>query len=154
MSYEKLLEEYLKDGIDYDANTIKKANQADLKQLAADSYWQGWRDRSEIKVVDKPRIVCICGSGRFLELMHKVEEILTLKGEIVLMIGVNTKDVARTEDLEHFKPMLDELHLRKIDLADYVYVVNKDSYIGESTRNEIEYAQKQGMPVTYLEPID
>ena len=96
-----------------------------------------------------PRIVCICGSGRFLSTMKLVEEELTLKGEIVLMIGVNTKDVARTESLEQYKAMLDELHLRKIDLADYVYVVNENGYIGESTANEIRYAKKTGKPILY-----
>ena len=50
------------------------------------------------------------------------------------------------------KDVLDELHFRKIDLCDEVFVINRDGYIGESTRNEIEYAQKLGKPVKYLEP--
>jgi NTP pyrophosphatase (non-canonical NTP hydrolase) len=102
--------------------------------------------------IEKPKIICICGSGRFLKEMHEVEERLTLERKIVLMIGVNTKDVARTENLEQYKPMLDELHLRKIDLADEIFIINKDGYIGESTRNEIDYAIKTGKPVNYLEP--
>lgn len=101
----------------------------------------------------RPKIVCICGSGRFLKEMHEVEEKLTLSGMIVLMIGVNTKDVARTDDLKKHKSFLDELHLRKIDLADSVFVVNKDGYIGESTRNEIIYAKSLGKPIEYLESI-
>jgi len=48
---------------------------------------------------------------------------------------------------------LDTLHLRKIDLADEVFVVNKDGYIGDSTRHEIEYAQSKGKPVRYLEEL-
>jgi nucleoside 2-deoxyribosyltransferase len=48
---------------------------------------------------------------------------------------------------------LDELHLRKIDLADYVFVLNIDGYIGESTRREIEYANATGKPVVYLEDL-
>ena len=50
------------------------------------------------------------------------------------------------------KEMLDELHLRKIDLSDRVEVVNPGGYIGESTANEINYALKTGKPVTYMEP--
>ena len=99
----------------------------------------------------RPEIVCICGSGRFLMQMHEVEERLTLEGKIVLMIGVNTKDVARTENLEHYKPMLDELHLRKIDISDKVFVVNVGGYIGESTRKEIVYSESHKKSIEYLE---
>jgi cell division protein FtsB len=49
------------------------------------------------------------------------------------------------------KIALDELHKRKIDLADEVLVLNVGGYIGESTRSEIEYARKLGKPVRYLE---
>lgn len=47
--------------------------------------------------------------------------------------------------------MLDDMHKRKIDMADYIFVINKDNYIGESTRSEIEYAENTGKPVYYLE---
>jgi len=46
--------------------------------------------------------------------------------------------------------MLDDMHLRKIDLADEIFVINSEGYIGESTRREIEYAQESGMTVKYL----
>jgi hypothetical protein len=106
--------------------------------------------QAETPVKDElPEIVTICGSGRFLKQMHEVEERLTLEGKIVLMIGVNTKDVARTENMEHYKPMLDELHLRKIDISNRVYVVDVDGYIGESTRREIAYSEKKGKPIEY-----
>jgi hypothetical protein len=101
-----------------------------------------------------PEIVCICGSGRFLKEMHKVEERLTLEGKIVLMIGVNTKDVARTENLEKYKPMLDELHLRKIDLSDAVLIVAVNNYIGESTKREIEYATSKNKKIEYYTPTE
>jgi hypothetical protein len=82
---------------------------------------------------------------------EKAEFEETLKGHIVLTIGCNTKDVARSKDLAHYKPMLDELHKRKIDLADEVFVLNVGGYIGESTRSEIEYAETTCKPVRYLE---
>lgn len=111
-----------------------------------------YRNLPQSKLTDQPKIVCICGSGRFLNEMYYAEEKLTLEGKIVLTIGVNTKDVARTENMEHYKPMLDELHLRKIDLSDEVLIINVGGYIGESTKKEIEYSVKTGKPITYLEP--
>ena len=100
------------------------------------------------------RIITICGSGRFLKEMQKVEEKLTLDECIVLMIGVNTKDVARTEELQHYKPMLDKMHLAKIDISDAIFVVNPGGYIGESTMKEIIYAQNQRKKVYSLESIE
>lgn len=47
--------------------------------------------------------------------------------------------------------MLDDMHKRKIDMADGIFVINKNGYIGTSTRSEIEYAKKAGKTVEYLE---
>ena len=47
--------------------------------------------------------------------------------------------------------MLDDMHKRKIDMADAIYVINPGGYIGESTRNEIEYARRNGKEILYLE---
>lgn len=99
-----------------------------------------------------PKIVCLCGSGRFKEAFDEAEYQETLAGRIVLTIGCNTKDIARCAELAHHKPALDELHKRKIDLADEVFVLNVGGYIGESTRGEIDYALAHGKPIRYLEP--
>jgi len=103
---------------------------------------------------DFPKIVCLCGSGRFMDEFHAAEERETLAGNVVLTIGANTKDVARDTSLSHHKPMLDELHKRKIDLADEILVLNVGGYIGESTRSEIQYAQAQDKPIRFLEMVD
>jgi hypothetical protein len=100
-----------------------------------------------------PKIICLCGSGRFKADFEIAEFEFTRRGKIVLTIGCNTKDIARDIDWSHLKPMLDDLHKRKIDLADEVFVINKDGYIGESTKSEIEYATKLKKPIFYLEPI-
>lgn len=99
---------------------------------------------------NKPVIVCLCGSGRFKQAFEDAEYNETLAGKIVLTIGCNTKDVARSEELKHHKPMLDELHLRKIDLADEVLILDVEGYIGESTRKEIRYAEELGKSIRYL----
>jgi hypothetical protein len=96
-------------------------------------------------------IVCLCGSGRFKSAFEEAEFRETAAGKIVLTIGCNTKDIARDVDWSHLKPMLDELHKRKIDLCDEVLVLNVGGYIGESTRSEIEYAKRLGKAIRYLE---
>lgn len=106
---------------------------------------------------DKPKIICLCGSTRFIEVFAVQTWELERKGFIVLGCTLLPKWYCGAPD--HFgeatgtKAQCDELHLRKIDLADEVLVLNVDGYIGESTRNEIHYATLQGKPVKYLEPI-
>lgn len=41
---EQQLDDYLENGIDYSANTIIKADDEDLKQLASDSFETGWNE--------------------------------------------------------------------------------------------------------------
>jgi hypothetical protein len=101
----------------------------------------------------QPTIVCLCGSGRFREAFEQAEFDETLAGKIVLTIGCNTKDVARDIDWQHVKPMLDDFHLRKIELADEVLIVNVGGYIGESTRRELDYAISLGKVVRYWEEV-
>ena len=100
-----------------------------------------------------PTIVCLCGSGRFREAFEEAEFNETLAGKIVLTIGCNTKDVARTDELLQYKQMLDELHLRKIDLADEVLIINVGGYIGESTRRELNYAKAQGKLIRFVHSL-
>ena len=58
------------------------------------------------------------------------------------------------EEYDRVKLMLDELHKRKIDLADDVLILNVGGYIGESTRSELNYARAHGKPVRFLEDHD
>lgn len=105
---------------------------------------------------DFPSIVCLCGSTRFMDAFHEAGWRETLAGKIVLSVGI-AKHV-RTPDGGHaaealgqgVAEALDELHKRKIDLADEIYVLNVGGYIGESTRGEIDYAVAHGKPVRYL----
>ena len=105
---------------------------------------------------DMPRIVCLCGSTRFVENFNDWRKKLTHAGIIVLSIEIVTTQ-ARHEDPQHtngeLKAMLDELHKRKIDLANEIMVLNVGGYIGDSTRAEIEYAEANGKPVRYLEAV-
>lgn len=106
-----------------------------------------------------PKIVCLCGSTRFMNVFHSVGWDFTLNGYIVLTVGV-AKNI-QTPDGGHageaYGPdvcaALDELHLRKIDLADEVFVLNVGGYIGKSTLKEIRYANEKGKPVRFLEQV-
>lgn len=94
----------------------------------------------------RPHIVCLCGSTRFRELYRKVNAAETMAGYIVLSVGCFAGDPEWGTN----KVNLDELHKRKIDLADEVVVLTLDNYIGASTRSEIDYATAQGKPLRYI----
>ena len=98
----------------------------------------------------RPLVVCLIGSTRFHEQYRAVNLRETLAGHIVLSVG---DDTASNEELGLTQQQCDDLHtlhLRKIDLADVVLVLDVDGYIGESTRGEIEYATAYDKPVRYL----
>ncbi|GAA1725561.1 hypothetical protein [Brachybacterium phenoliresistens] len=97
----------------------------------------------------RPEIVCLCGSLRFAEQMRAANRDLTFAGVIVLAPGEADADEVITAEQ---KAALDALHLRKIDLADRILVVNPGGYIGASTRREIAYAEAAGTPVTFTDP--
>lgn len=108
----------------------------------------------------RPKIVCLCGSTRFMDAFFEAGWRETLAGRIVLSVGVvksSEADETGGHGAEALGPevvaRLDELHKRKIDLADEVLVLNVGGYIGESTRSEIVYAEAHGKPVRYLEPL-
>lgn len=103
-------------------------------------------------VPGRPEIVCICGSTRFKAAMLDASHQLALAGAIAVVPGVFSHAEPGTELSAAQKAKLDELHLRKIDLADRVLVVNPGGYFGESTRSEIEYARLAGKPVQFTDP--
>lgn len=97
-----------------------------------------------------PIVVCLCGSTRFRHAWTRAHRERSLAGEIVLSVGVMIQ--AREEPIRDDGPekeRLDELHLRKIDLADYVLVLCPGGYIGDSTRREIAYAESLGKRIEY-----
>jgi hypothetical protein len=107
----------------------------------------------------RPTIVCLCGSTRFYEQFMEANFRETMAGKIVLSVGffmhrpetvqIHGETVGITPEE---KEMLDELHLRKIDMADEVLIINVGGYIGLSTRRELAYALLLGKTVRWLEP--
>lgn len=107
----------------------------------------------------QPVVVCLCGSTKFGEAFRLAQLQETLAGRIVLTIGCNMKS---DDDLfgnmaqpakDAIKKMLDELHLRKIDMADEVLFLNVNGYIGESTKREYDYAKAHDKKIRWAEPI-
>lgn len=106
----------------------------------------------------RTKIICLCGSTRFTEQMLIKQWELTKQGHIVLSWCAlpdsyfSGQDKTHIGDQEGVKEIVDEVHKRKIDLADEVFVINIDGYIGESTRSEVNYAIDHNKPVEWLEP--
>lgn len=95
------------------------------------------------------KVITICGSLKFQKEMMIVAEKLALEGNCVLTpVYPISENLEKTEEqLEKLK----EAHFKRIELSDSIYVINKDNYIGKSTKLEIEYAQKLGKEIIYLE---
>ena len=97
----------------------------------------------------KRKIVTICGSVRFWDKIQEMSERLELEqGYVVLGITPHVLDRELTADE---RKLLADLHKVKIDLSDAIFVVNVGGYIGESTKNEIEYAKNSGKEIIFLE---
>ncbi|WP_433008605.1 hypothetical protein [Kribbella sp. CA-294648] len=106
-------------------------------------------------MAERTEIVCICGSARFLDEMQAANRELTLAGVIVVAPGVFPRAGDHEADgliSDEQKAALGALHMRKIDLADRVLVVNPGGYIGESTSREIAYARAAGKPISFTDP--
>lgn len=104
-------------------------------------------------MIGKYKVITLCGSTKFKEQYLEAQKRLTLEGNIVISVGLfghSGDDEVWTEDT---KAMLDDMHKRKIDMADEIFVINVDGYIGESTRSEIQYAIETGKDVRYLEEM-
>ena len=109
-------------------------------------------------MVGKYKVITLCGSTRFKDAFLEAQKRLTLEGNIVIGLTVygHSGDNEVWENMDEgtvtrTKEMLDDMHKRKIDMADEIYVINVGGYIGTSTRSEIEYAKAAGKAVRYLE---
>ena len=101
-------------------------------------------------MIGKYKVITLCGSTRFKDEFLEAQKRLTLEGNIVISVGL----FGHSGDEEVWTPgtkeMLDDMHKRKIDMADGIYVINVGGYIGSSTRSEIEYAWEQGKSIEYM----
>lgn len=102
--------------------------------------------------MNKPIVVCLCGSTKFKKEFIAANFRETMMGKIVLTVGwFSHTDENIFYPTTEEKTMLDELHKRKIDLADEVLILNVGGYIGESTKGEMEYAYAHNKKVRFLQ---
>lgn len=111
-------------------------------------------------MVGNYKVITLCGSTRFKDQFMEAQKRLTLEGNIVISVGLfghagdqEVWDGMDEGTLSKTKEMLDDMHKRKIDMADEIYVINVGGYIGDSTRSEIQYAEEHGKNVRYYQDV-
>jgi hypothetical protein len=97
-------------------------------------------------------IITLCGSTKFLPLFQQYRKEFTIAGYIVLSPEIYGHYGDTMTEKE--KQQLDRMHLAKISMSDMIFVINKNGYIGESTKREIEWAKQLEKKIIYLEDID
>ena len=102
-------------------------------------------------MIDKYKIITLCGSTKFKDDFIREQKRLTLEGNIILTVGLFGHSGDNEVWNEGVKEMMDDMHKRRIDLSDEIFVINKGGYIGSSTQSEIEYAIKTNKKVNYME---
>ena len=102
------------------------------------------------------KIITLCGSSRYCDIMavcawllERDEKAITM-GLHLLPGWYNPKLTDHLAEHEGCADEMDELHLRKIDISEEIFVVNFDDYIGESTKREIEYAKKHNKKIRWF----
>lgn len=98
------------------------------------------------------KVITLCGSTKFKNEFLEAQKNLTLAGNIVLSVGVFGHSDDSVQITDEIKTMLDDIHRRKIDMSDGIYVINVNGYIGASTKSEIEYARGHGKTVEFMFP--
>ena len=100
------------------------------------------------------KVITLCGSTKFEAEFAEINQRLTMEGCVVMSLGMfslpDLPEYDWTADSSDLKERLGSMHFQKIRMADEVYIVDPDGYVGESTRREIAYAESLGKPVRYL----
>jgi uncharacterized protein YkuJ len=94
------------------------------------------------------KVITLCGSTKFKDQFEQTNAFLTLQGNIVISVAF----FEQSEGFEITKEqaeLLGNIHFRKIDISDEIFVIDVDGYIGDSTRKEIEYAGMKGKTIRY-----
>jgi len=114
---------------------------------------------------ERPKIVTLCGSSRFCGHMAVMAWEFEKQGWIALGLHLLPDDYCRQKgyipdeagrihhigEQEGVEKNMDTLHFKKIEISDYIYVMNINGYIGQSTAREIAYAESLGKQIGYYE---
>lgn len=108
-------------------------------------------------MIDKYKVITLCGSTIFKNEFLDIQRELTLEGNIVFIPGVfdhHNNPIQSANEPDPIMKMLVDIHKKKIDMSDEIFVINIGGRIGNHTKDEIEYAISQGKKVYYLEDIN
>lgn len=140
-----------------DELNVRMATQCALEALCA---VKRGKEASKLCGV-RPTVTTLCGSSRFPDLHMQVMMALTLQGRVVIPMGcyghadfpVGARFLTSDGDEKTpEKQQLDQLHFRKIEMSDGIYVVNPGDYVGSSTMREIKHALDLGKNVEFMFP--
>jgi hypothetical protein len=95
------------------------------------------------------KVITLCGSTKFKQDFLNVDKWLTLQSNVVISVGLFGQ-VDNEPIFPEEKILLDEIHKAKIELADEIFVINSGGYVGNSTKNEIEYARSKHKNVRFF----
>lgn len=148
------IEAGIKDRKKFDLPTV--ITEAQCMRKACDELLEKLGCGAEIKETNKQKVVVLCGSSKFVDIMavcawfiERDEKAITM-GLHLLPHWYSKEPIPdHLAEFEGVQKEMDALHKRKIDLADEIFVVNSKDYIGESTKSEIEYAQAKGIPIRW-----
>jgi len=105
----------------------------------------------DVHTLERPHVITLCGSTRFMDEFELANRRLTLEGNVVFSVATKAHE-GSSQVSDEQKKLLDRVHFEKIRLSDEVFVINVGGYIGPSTKREIEFAKHLGKIVRYLEP--
>ena len=139
----------------FDSNHWRCEEHLIFNDTYCQGFWKGYEKAHKLQQDQK--IVVLCGSSRFADVMAVCAWLLE-KEEGVICLGLHllpwwyaTKDEIPDHLAEHegVADRMNELHLRKIDLAHEIFVINVNDYIGDDTKREIEYTKGKGLPIRW-----
>ena len=145
--------EFIKDkkekvvGFSMSTDSIEELDYHRVKKINYAALIDKRKDNIKTYIPNKYHVITLCGSTKFKKEFNEVQKQLTLLGNIIISVGCfgHKGDNLTMED----KVMLDDMHKRKILMADEIFVIDKDNYIGSSTRSEIEFAKANNIPINY-----
>lgn len=96
------------------------------------------------------KVICVCGSGKFAQFIDEITLSETLSGHVVLGFATNSKNIWRMLSIPQ-KEYLQAMQFEKIDLADEVYFLNVNGYVGDSGKNQLAYTIARGKPLRWVD---
>jgi hypothetical protein len=159
----KILIKRLKEYINFLEEEIKRFSELSIVkpylQSSQQTIKEGMQLRKKIKDIESvksPKVIVLCGSSKYVAIMSVCAWLLERdEGAITMSLHLLPQWYAVEDISDHLaehegvSEQMDELHLRKIDLADEIFVVNCNGYVGLSTRKEINYAMKKRLPIRW-----